>query len=62
MVVNQNQDNFCVNVVISPDDVVEQIERLHTQVMLLVEGINGNLEQVDEANCELILVIDDDGM
>ena len=43
------------------DEIAERTETLRTEIALISEGDNGNLRRVDETNCELILIIDDDG-
>ena len=60
--VDQEQDSFCVNTSISPDDIAERTKLFRTQVKLISEGNNGTLRQVDEMQCGLLIVIDDDGM
>ena len=49
-----------MNVTIS-DEIAERTETLRTEIALISESDNGNLRRVDETNCELILIIDDDG-
>ena len=49
-----------MNVTIPSDEIVERTERFLTEIVLISEGNDGNLEEVDGTNCEVLLVIDDD--